>query len=105
MKNTTYTVPTNPKLTPPPNRAFVLGLLLIMTCFLAFGLALGATQASSLSWGDAFSIAGFGLACLSGLFAFMALGQYLGFEDMSPGNPVAREEVLPYEREGENGGN
>ncbi|OAL31748.1 hypothetical protein AYO22_00618 [Fonsecaea multimorphosa] len=72
-------------------QAFLLGILIIILCFLAFGLALGATQASSISWGDVFSISGFGLAALSGLFALMALAQYLGLEDMSPGNPISRD--------------
>ncbi|KIW26094.1 uncharacterized protein PV07_09221 [Cladophialophora immunda] len=71
-------------------QAFLLGILIIILCFLAFGLALGATQASSISWGDVFSISGFGLAALSGLFALMALAQYLGLEDMNPGNPISR---------------
>ncbi|KIW15854.1 hypothetical protein PV08_05904 [Exophiala spinifera] len=72
-------------------QAFLLGILIIILCFLAFGLALGATQASSISWGDVFSISGFGLAALSGLFALMGLAQYLGLEDMSPGNPISRD--------------
>lgn len=73
--------------------AFIFGLLVIMISFLAFGLALGAT--STLGWGDAFSIAGYGLACLSLIFALMAIAEYLGLEDSSPGNPINRAAELP----------
>jgi hypothetical protein len=75
----------------PPNRAFFLGVAIIMACFLAFALALGGT--SNLSFGDSFSIAGYCLACASTLFALMALASYMGFEDINPGNPINNQAI------------
>lgn len=69
--------------------AFIYGLVIILISFLAFGLAPGGT--STLGWGDAFSVAGYGLACLSLIFALMAIAEYLGLEDSSPGNPINKE--------------
>ncbi len=60
-----------------------------MVSFLALGLALAGT--GNLTFGDSFAVVSYCLASVAIIFAVMAISQYLGIQDLGPGNPIRQE--------------